>query len=331
MKEAEKRVKQWKRAALLGALFCAALCVGAFAADPNYTGTLDSMTGEPVNTGEPLGGMTGGRVRVSSGVEYDFDAHRFVCDLGVNQGELRSTVVDGMVLNDTVSIDYTKDAPVSVFFNGEPFDGSLEQMSEAGDYVVTAQGDGRSRQVMQFTIVGKSTNALQTFSVPDGFYVEEATRDGEDVYLDRYSVNMEEEGHYVVNYACFSTGIRYSLETDIDRTPPELTLSGKFNEEMRTRSAVKFTGLQPGDTVSVVNMGTAVKPELSSDGTGGTLYNEGSYTLTVYDAAGNRSAYEFVILTYLDANSVLFILLVLMCVGGVTAYVIVKSKKLKIG
>lgn len=324
-------MKQWKRAALLGALLCAALCVGAFAADPNYTGTLDPLTGEPVNTGEPLSGTTGGRVQVSSGVEYDFDHHRFVYDLGVNQGELRSTVVDGMVLGEAVSIDYTKDAPVSVYFNGKPVDGDLTRLAEVGDYVVTAQGDGRTRQLLHFIIVGKTTNAVHTFEVPDGFYVEEATRDGEDVYLDRYSVNMEEEGHYVVNYACFSTGVGYSLETDIDRTPPELTLSGKFNEEMRTRSAVKFTGLQEGDTVSVVNMGTAVKPELSSDGRGGALYDEGNYTLTVYDAAGNSTAYEFVILTYFDANSIVFFVLVLLCIGGVAAYVIVKSKKLKIG
>lgn len=324
-------MKQWNRAALLGALLCAALCVGVFAADPSYTGTLDPLTGEPVNTLKQLGGVTGGRVQVSSGVEYDFDVHRFVYDLGVNQGELRSTVVDGMVLKDAVSIDYTKDAPVSVFFNGELLDGSLEQMSGIGDYVVTAQLDGRTSQVLQFTIVGESTNALQTFNVPDGFYVEEATRDEEDVYRDRYSVNMEAEGHYVIHYACIASGVGYTLETDVDRTPPELTLSGKFNEEMRTRSAVTFTGLQPGDTISVVNTGAAVRPELNGDGTGGTLYDEGSYTLTVFDAAGNSSTYEFVILTYLDANSVLFILLVLVIIGGVAAYVIVKSKNLEIG
>ena len=331
MKEAEKRVKQRKRAALLGALLCAALCVGAFAADPSYTGTLDPLTGEPVNTGKPLSGTTGGRVQVSSGVEYDFDVHRFVYDLGVNQGELRSTVVDGMVLGEAVSMDYTQDAPVSVYFNGEPFDGTLDRMSEIGDYVVTVQLDGRTCQLLHFTIVGKTTNALQTFSVPEGFYVEDATRDEEDVYLDRYSVNMETEGHYVIHYACISTGIVYTLETEIDCTPPELTLAGKFNEEMRTRSAVTFTGLQPGDTVSAVNTGKAVRIEMNADRTGGTLYDEGSYTLTVYDAAGNSAAYEFVILTYLDANSVLFVLLVLACIGGVAAYVIVKSRKLKIG
>ncbi len=327
-------MKRIWRTGALAALLCAALCAAAHAADPSYTGRIDPATGAALDVGEPLdGSQSGGRVYIGSGVYYDYDAHCFVYSLGDASGEVRSSAADGMVLCGTkVTVHSSQDAPVAVYKDGaEIEDTSVGEFGDVGEYTVATQAEGRSRQLLKFTIVGAATNAIKTFTVPDGFYVEEATRDEEDVSLDRYSVNMEAEGQYHIAYTCFDTGITYTLDTAIDRTPPEITLHGKFDEEMRTRSEVTFEGLQPGDTIRATNGGDPATPELNNDRTGGTFKDMGSYTMTVYDAAGNSSTYEFFILTYFNGTSLMFFALVLVCVVAVFLYVRHKRKNLKIG
>ena len=322
----------WKRLAL-AALFCAALSVGAYAADVSYSGRIDPETGAALDVRGPLNGSeNSGRVYVSSGVYYDYNAHAFIYSLSGSTGEVSCGAADGMMLSgEKVSIGVSRDAPVTVYWNGQEFSGTPDEVADVGEYTVVTQAEGRSRQLLRFTIVGASTNALETFSVPDGFYVQEATRDEEDVTLDRYSVNMSKEGEYRIVYTCSATGISYTLDTVIDRTPPELTLGGRFDDEMRTRSAVTFDGLQPGDTIRATNMSESVSPEMNETNTGGTFYDTGRYTLTVYDAAGNSATYEFIILTYFNATSLMFFALVLLCAAAVFVYMRFKRKNLKIG
>lgn len=322
----------WKRLAL-AALLCGALSAGAYAADPSYSGRIDPETGEALDVRGPLDDSEGtGRVYVSSGVYYDYNAHAYIYSLGGSAGEVSCGVADGMVLCGTaVTVLPSQDAPVTVYRDGQELDAGERAVSAVGEYTVVTQAEGRSRQLLKFTIVGESTNALETFTVPDGFYLTEATRDGENVDLDRYSVNMSAEGQYHIVYTCSATGISYTLDTVIDRTPPEITLSGRFDDEMRTRGAVSFDGLQPGDTVRATNMNESVVPEVNDTYTGGTFYDTGSYTLTVYDAAGNSATYEFIILTYFNATSLMFFTLVLLCAAAVFVYVRFKRKNLKIG
>lgn len=325
--------RSWKRLAL-AALLCAALSAGAYAADVSYSGRIDPETGAALDVRGPLNGSEAtGRVYVSSGVYYDYNAHAFLYSLGGNAGEVSCGAVDGMVLSrETVPIGVSLDAPVTVYRNGQELSGTPGEVADVGEYTVVTQAEGRTRQLLKFTIVGASTNALETFSVPDGFYVQEATRDEEeDVTIDRYSVNMSNEGAYHIVYTCSATGISYTLDTVIDRTPPELTLGGRFDDEMRTRSAVTFDGLRPGDTIRATNLGESVLPEMNGTNTGGTFYDTGRYTLTVYDAAGNSTTYEFIILTYFNATSLMFFALVLLCAAAVFVYVHFKRKNLKIG
>ena len=322
----------WIKAAL-AALLCAALSAGAHAADPSYSGRIDPETGAALDVRGPLDGSENdGRVYVSSGVYYDYSAHRFIYSLGGTAGEVSCSAADGMVLSgEKVSLSVSQDAPVTVYWNGQELAGTPSEVGDVGEYTIATQAEGRARQLLRFTIVGSSTNALENFTAPDGFYIEEAARDEEDVRLDRYSVNMSAEGDYHIVCTCSATGISYTLDVAIDRTPPELTLSGRFDDEMRTRSAVTFDGLQPGDTIRVTNTGEAVSPELNDSGTGGTFYDTGSYTLTVYDAAGNSTTYEFVILTYFNGTSLMFFALVLLVIAAVLVYVRFKRKNLKIG
>ena len=317
----------------LTALLCAALCAGARAADPSYSGRIDPETGAALDVAAPLDGSENdGRVHVGSGVYYDFNAHCYIYALDGSVGEVRCSAADGMVLSgEEVTISATQDAPVSLFWNGAEVADTGSGLTAPGEYTVTTQAGGRSRQLLKFTIVGPTTNALRTFTAPDGFYVSEATRDEQDVALDRYSVNMEAEGAYHIAYTCTATDMTYTLDVAIDRTPPALAFGGSFDDGMRARSAVTFEGLMPGDTIRTTNNGEAVTPEINDSGTGGTFYDTGSYTMTVYDAAGNSSTYDFIIMTYFNATSLLFFAVMIACIASVIAYMWFKRKNLKIG
>ena len=48
---------------------------------------------------------------------------------------------------------------------------------------------------------------------PDGFYILNARRDGEDICMDRYNVDMEPEGDYVIEYECTPTNMIYKLRS----------------------------------------------------------------------------------------------------------------------
>ena len=196
--------------------------------------------------------------------------------------------------------------------------------------MVSALVGGQPKRLMSFTLLGKTSNLLHDFVVPDGFYILEAMRDGESIYEDRYSLNLEPEGVYYIEYECSSTNLVYKLETTVDRTPPGLVFQGKLDSQGRVRSKLEFRGLEPDDRIYLERSGEAVVPELNSDGTG-TVYDPGNYRMLVMDAAGNSVQYDFIILQYFDLQSWMFFLLVVLVVCAVAAYIILQRKRLKIG
>ena len=297
-------------------------------ADTGYTGEINPETGEPY--GENIAQDTGDRVALSGSMYFDWINHDYVYPIQGTLGEVHVTAADGMILTTPVTILPGTDASVSVYLNGSEYTGSLSSCTEAGDYVISVLIGGTTRKLMGFTLVGKRTNALHTFVAPDGFYIIEAQRNGESVYLDRYTAVMEEEGAYTIEYECSATNIVYKLETTIDRTPPALSFQGKVDSQGRIRSRLDFQGLAYGDRIYLNRSGTVVAPELNGDGTG-TIYDPGNYVMIVSDEAGNSVEYDFIILQYLNLQSWAFFLLVFAVVAAVIAYIVIRRKRLKIG
>lgn len=318
-----------KRIAALALALLLMLCLSLPAlADTGYTGEINPETGEPY--GENIAEDTGDRAALSGSMYFDWTAHDYVYPIQGSLGEVHVTAADGMVLTTPVTIRPGTDASVSVYYNGSEYTGSLSSCKEAGDYVISALIGGTTRKLMGFTLVGKTTNALHTFVAPDGFYIIDARRNGESVYLDRYTADLEEEGAYTVEYECSATNIVYKLETTIDRTPPALVLRGKLDSQGRVRSQLDFEGLASGDRIYLNRSGTVVAPELHGDGTG-TVYDPGNYVMIVTDEAGNSVEYDFIILQYLNLQSWAFFLLVFAVVAAVIAYIVIQRKRLKIG
>ena len=302
-------------------------CLPALAADTDYTGPLDPETGQPKGEAGAQDGNT--RPALSDTMYYDWNTHDFAYPIPDTLGEVHSNAADGMVLTTPVTLTVTGDIPLSVYRNGSEYTGDLGRIAEAGGYTVSASVNGQSRRLLSFTLVGKSTNAIHTFLVPDGFYIREASRNGDPIYAERYSVSMEEEGAYTVEYECSATDVVYKLETTIDRTPPALILEGRVDGQGRLRSALKFSGLQAGDGVYLTRFGEYYPPEINSDGSG-EVTDAGNYTMLVFDSAGNTVEYNFVILQYYNMQSWVFFLLVFAVAASVIIYIVVKRKRLKI-
>ena len=316
---------------ILALLLCAALlsafCFAAHAADPEYSGPLDPETGEPLN-GE-RGQADENRVRLSGNMYYDWLYRDFVYPVSDTLSEVHADAADGMVLTTPVSLRITGEAALSVYKDGIEYTGNTERISETGAYTVFAVQGGQSRRMLGFTLVGSSTNALHTFVVPDGFYIREATRDESYIYADRYSVSMETEGAYAIEYECSATDIIYKLETRIDRTPTLLEFSGKIDNQGRVRSALRFSGLEEGGTAILTRFGENVPVTVDQDGSG-TIPDPGTYRLTVRDAAGNETEYDFVILQYFNLQSWVFFLMVFAAIAAVVVYVWMKRRRLKV-
>ena len=311
-------------AALLAAALMLAPCA-AFAVDLDYSGELDPETALPAGTA----GTSSNRVFINDTVTYDWDSMKYVYTVDNSLIEVYSTAMDNMVLSEYVSVS-SSEPSMTVYCNGEEVKNDLTNLREVGDYVVTVRVGGGTVRLFDFSIVGETTNAMTQFSAPDGFYIETATRDGLDIYEDRYRVDMSEEGEYLIEYFCGATDRVYRLETAIDRTPPTLTFQGKVDSKQRIHSALKFSGLEEGDTIVLLQDAVEVSPVLKNDGTG-QIVNPGNYIMRVYDAAGNMREYNFTIMLYFNASSWFFFLLVLAVIGAVVAYVFIKRKKLKIG
>ena len=325
--------KQYQRPvrAFLAVLLLLALASGnVFAVNTTYNGYLDPVTGLPLTESSDLVSEEGSRTIVQDGVYYDWDLHCFVYPVAGTLGEIYTEACEGMVLSEPVSVSATDDVSFAVFCDGQEVTGDLANLNTPGSYVVSLkQGDGTKR-MFGFMLVGSRTNAIHTLNAPNGFYISDVVKDEETVYTDRYSLDMELEGDYEVNYTCKATDITYTISTVIDRTAPTLTFKGKMDENNRMRSALLFEGLQQGDTIYLLRNGDQVQPTLNGDGTGG-IYDSGNYIMRVYDLAGNMTEYTFTILMYFNASSLVFFALVLAVIIAVIVYVVSQRRRLKIG
>lgn len=325
-----------KRHYLWITVLCAALlCTSALAApeeserfvgEIGYSGVVDAETGY-------AGGASRGRsddtlVTVAEGVTYDRASGYFLVSLG-DGAALRASVTDGLIVNAPAYLAVEWDARLALYRGGEsvelPDSGVLD---EAGDYVLNRADEALERRLLGFTVVDGPTNGVLSYSMPDGFYVREATLDGEEIAYDRYRVDLSREGSYHIVARCPDAELDAALDVVIDRTPPELTLDGNVGADGRVRGAVTFSGVGSDEVLTVERNGEPYRVTMT--GGRGVLRETGSYVLTVIDDAGNTATYPFTILLYLDANALWFAILTVLTLCGVLGYVIWKRKHLRV-
>ena len=289
-----------------------------------YSGVLDPETGGPPGASAF---SQDGRTEIGAGMGYDSRRELFVFSLA-DGTELFCSAADGMAVTGRVTLDYGGPSALTVYRNGEAVDlGGSGELWVPGVYTVAA-GDDASSRVLSFTLLGDSTNLLRSYTVPEGFLLRGAERDGEEIEYSRYTVDLEQEGKYVIRSRCPAIDRDYTLNVTVDRTPPALLLSGSVGRDGRVHSAVEISGLEAGDSLYVTHDGEPMG--LTLDEGRCTLTDTGLYSVTAADAAGNTVTYEFTIMLYLNANAVVFILLLIAVVASVFIYAIWKRRSLKV-
>ena len=167
--------------------------------DFTYTGPLDPETSEPVREGEK---KENGRIRLSENMEYDKDTGYYVYSFNNGLAEVRSTAADGMYTKDSVAISTAADSSIVVYKDGSLLTGKIEAVKEPGEYIVSTQSGADFTRLFAFTILRKSTNGLQHFNVPEGFYMSDAKLNGSGYNYTRYGADLESEGNYILSYIC---------------------------------------------------------------------------------------------------------------------------------
>ena len=303
-------------ALLLSLLTVLGLCLPVFATDDLPT--------EEVPT------LNENQVWLSDSMYYDLSSRDFIYPLGETGLFLHSNVANGMI---TAGPVYVTGAMIIAYKDGQPyeFEGSeLSNLTEPGEYVIMSQVGSQTLRLFSFTLVGATTSSIYGYNLPAGMYVLNARLNDEELPYERYYVPMQEDGLYRVEYECTNTGIGYTMEVTVDRTPPELQFSGSIDDKHRVHSALHISGVEEGGSLRVNLDGSDINVTVNRDGTA-DLVDSGSYVIEAYDAAGNRSEYVYTILIYLNSGGLVFLAILFGAVLAVVIYILIKRKKLKIG
>ena len=307
------------------------LQTATLAANLDYSGPIDSFTGQPVSESGTY--QESYQVPVADGVYYDRVEHAYVYDLGTASGEgIMSNVMDGMIVNDAVKIEVPQGVEVRLSREGTILEEvDLDEIKEVGRYVLEARSlGGQYARVMSFTIVGATTGLISSYPMPSGFVitkVEMSVKDENGLWKeaqpqwDRSKVTMREDGSYRVQYDCARNGLSYTLQTVIDHTPPTLALENVVN------------GLAKGP-VDISDLEEGCKIAISLNG-GSMSYREeltlsGDYEIILQDEAGNHTNYAFTILAYFDINSWIFFALVVLVLTGTGVYLYMERKRMRV-
>lgn len=292
----------------------------ASGADFDYEGPIDMFTGAPIP--ENGGQDTTQRVNISDGSVYDRSTGYYI--YAVDNGSVSVSVADGMIVAGDVTFSISENANVKLYKDGEPLDEFPGLVNAPGSYAVISGDTGSDGQIMGFRVIGQITGAINQYNMPSGFSVSGVTIDGNDAAYDYGVVDMTTEGVYNIKYICSDNGITYTLNVTIDHTPPQVTFEG-LDENDRAKGPVTITGLQEGDTVSVISGNEVKKLNLNSQ-----ITESGDYRVVVTDAAGNSVERQFKILVYLNLQAWMFFGFILLLIVGMAIALTLTRKNLRV-
>ena len=310
--------------ALPMALFIAANAAGM---DMDYEGEIDIITGLPVTDSVAEDTASQQTVFLADGVSYDRTAHKFSYSTPDKSGYIRSSVADGMITTDTVSVEIPDGLSVSLYCEGEPQpETDTSNIVDPGGYALVLTNADAQYQLLSFQIVPEKTGAVTSFEMPSGFSLQSLEIDGEQrETAGKSSVDMQTDGKYRVTYRCDATGIDYNLSLTVDHTPPAITLEGVTDGT--AKGPVTVNGIEKSDQVTVTRDKTRLtEPLLLTN----VLKTPGNYRIVVTDDAGNMTVEDFTIRFYLNSQGLIFTLIALAAFAGVIIYMYVSKKRLKV-
>jgi hypothetical protein len=235
---------------------------------------------------------------------------------------VRSNVADGMITEQAVTVQADAGVALEMYLNGARLDSiSAGSFQTPGEYVVMYVGGTVPERLFSFTIVPKLSNSVNSYTLPKGFEILEATLNDEAVSFDKSYIRLTEEGQYNIKYRCIKTNVSYQLLITTDFTGPVLSLEGV--QDGQARGPVDISEAKKAAYVSIYHDGEKIS---SKD----VLTESGEYYIELADEAGNKTTYSFTILVYFDGSSWLFILLLIGSCVGLTIYLVRARKHLRV-
>ncbi len=298
--------------ALILLMFAFPLAVSA--ADMDYEGELDDRTGEP----KGKSGNDDELVRVYADVYYDRIKKAYVYDFA--EGKVYLNVPADIATTQTVSVSFDEGLKAKIYRDSkELINNDTTSISAAGSYVIMFNDDAQKQ--IRFTILGKRTGLIYDYTVPNGFEIASVLYNGEYVTFSGRTAGTEKEGDYTIEYRCINTDMVYSVQFTVDHTPPVLKLENVIDGHAKGK--VDISDLEDGARILIKLNGNEIPYSKE-------LIQNGSYEITVADAAGNLTVYSFVIDIYFNFNSIIFIVIVAALIAALIAYLVMSRKKHRI-
>lgn len=299
-----------------------------FAVNPNgidmdYEGEIDPYTNLPISENQDTESQQ--TVFVSDGMTYDRKTHMFNYLLPDNSGYVQSSIADGMITTDSVSLELPAGFSAAIYCDGQELsEPDYSKIADPGSYALVVTGPEVQYQILAFTIVAKKTGAVSVYRLPSGFKLTKLIRDGEQLNtMTASSVDFSTEGAYEITCRCNATGVDYNLNVEIDHTPPQVILNGVANGE--AHGPVTIEGIVKTDTAKLSLNGNKVSIPLDYQ-----LKSPGKYHLSVQDDAGNVFSQDFEIMFYLNMQGLVFTLLAVGVAAAVFLYMFISKRRLKV-
>lgn len=295
------------------------------------TNTMDSLPADETqqiiqqeDTSSDLRSEVADYIRIDSETTYSQQEDLYYKYVeGYGDRALISNVLDGMYTRSAVNITVASGIVYTMYKNGVAESGmDISEITEPGSYAL-AMYDGSSNPVtpLSFTILGEYTN-ISRVDLPDTCDLVNVVYEGEEVVTNSNSVELQNEGHFTINFMCGLAGRTYSIDFVRDVTPPVLELK-EVNEKGYASSAVSIADLEEGAQCLILR-NDEVEPVTA------LLKDSGRYQIVVTDAAGNSNEYNFTIRTYFNYVSITFLLVFTALLAGLVTYVVIAKKRLRV-
>jgi|GEM_PF-1861894 len=310
-----KNVRKKIASVLLILLAFSAHALAAFADDGTAMGNFSELEEARTQTqSEDSAAAEGTReITLSGGTSYSPETQLFY--YAVESCRFGISVPDGAIVTEAVRISPDSSLTTELYKNGIKLENvDLSSVSGAGKYILSVSENGALQEKrVSFTILGSPTNAVKEYILPADFYLMSATLNGSDASASQTYVDMADDGDYVISYRSPMADVDMQLAVTIDHTAPTATLSGIVDG--KANGPVTVSDVEEGAEIFLLRNG---KQYSYTD----EIAETGSYTLTVKDAAGNETAYDFVVVTYANSSLKALILTGVVLVLALIAYII---------
>lgn len=238
-------------------------------------------------------------------------------------------VPNGIATNERLSLagDGEDLKIISVKKDGNVIEMKDLSFTEHGYYEVELSDVIGNMATVEFSLYTHAVTALDYTALPALAIAGVWMLDGADrlSYISNITVNengkqtvlLTSTGQYEVELKDLASGVIYSFRTEIDHTPPSVTLIG-VEEGGSSRSDITLKGILKGDHVDVYRGKELIYSKTASkDVTDPPMITEpGDYRLVVSDEAGNTVEYEFTREFTSNAASNIIILMLLSLIGA---------------